>query len=138
MVRRGSFIRPVLLGTLLLASCATLQSPEPATSTKKLTNKDAGSTVVMKVGDTLEVALEGNPTTGYTWEVAPDSGALLSPRGEMQFKPDSSLIGAGGIVTLYFAAVQPGEGSLRLIYHRTFEPTVAPLKIFEINVLVNK
>jgi inhibitor of cysteine peptidase len=138
MFRKTLFIQPVLLGTLLLASCSTLPAPPATASLKKLTEKDAGSAVVMKVGDTLEIALEGNPTTGYTWELAPGSATLLAAQGSADFKPDSKLIGSGGIVTLRFTAVQPGEGSLQLIYHRTFEPKVPPLKTFGIRLEVDK
>ncbi len=102
----------------------------------KLTVSDAGKTVHVKQGDTLEIALEGNPTTGYTWEVAPGSGELVALQGEPQFKPDSSALGSGGMMTLQFKAVSRGTAPLKLIYHRTFEPNVAPLNSFEITVAV--
>jgi inhibitor of cysteine peptidase len=136
--RKAWFFGPILIGTVLLTSCSTLVSPQPAASPKKLTDKDTGSTVVIKVGQTLEVALQGNPTTGYIWEAAPDSAALLSPQGELQFKPDNNLIGSGGIVTLRFTALQPGEASLKLIYHRPWETNVPPIKTFEIKLIVTK
>ena len=44
----------------------TLVTPEPAASSTKLAAKDAGSTVKIRQGGTMEIALEGNPTTGYT------------------------------------------------------------------------
>src|SRR5512136_2840567 len=112
-----------------LASCAS-----PAANVTKLTAKDAGSTVNIRVGNTLEIALEGNPTTGYTWEIAPDSGILLSQQGEAEFKSGSSALGSGGIVTLRFKAIQQGKTKLKLIYHRTFEPSVAPLQSYEIGL----
>ena len=102
----------------------------------KLTAKDAGTTVHLKQGDTLEIALEGNPTTGYTWEVAPGSADLVALQGEPQFKADSSALGSGGIMTLQFKAVKQGSAPLSLIYHRTFETGVAPLQSFEITIVV--
>ena len=116
-----------------LASCAS-----PAAGVTKLTAKDAGSTVNIRVGSTLEIALEGNPTTGYTWEIAPESGALLSQQGEAEFKSAGSALGSGGIVTLRFKAVQPGNMKLKLIYHRTFEKNVPPIKSYEIGLVVEK
>lgn len=110
--------------------------PRPAVT--KLTAKDAGSTVTLRVGDSLEIALEGNPTTGYTWEMAPGAGALLEQRGEWEFKPDSSALGSGGMVTLRFKSIQQGEARLKLIYHRTFEPNAPPLRTFEIKLVVGK
>ena len=123
----------------LLSACAALAScASPAASVTRLTAKDAGSTVNVKVGNTLEIALEGNPTTGYTWEIAPESGTLLSQQGEAEFKPASSALGSGGMVTLRFKAMQPGKMQLKLIYHRIFEKNVPPLKSYEIGLVVGK
>ena len=133
MAMRNIHLLALLSVCAVLASCAS-----PAASVTRLTAKDAGSTVNVKVGSTLEIALEGNPTTGYTWEIAPESGALLSQQGEAEFKPASSALGSGGIVTLRFKAIQPGNMKLKLIYHRTFEPGVAPLKSYEIGLVVGK
>ena len=121
----------------LLSVCAALAScASPAANVIKLTAQDAGSTVNIQVGNTLEIALEGNPTTGYTWEIAPESGALLSQQGEAEFKPASSALGSGGIVTLRLKAMQPGNMKLKLIYHRTFEKNVPPLQSYEIGLVV--
>lgn len=111
---------------------------EDATPIMKITAKDAGSTVNLKVGQILEIALEGNPTTGYTWEVAPDSGTLLTQQGDWDFTPDSNALGSGGMVTLRFKAVQTGSTELKLIYHRTFEPDVSPIHNFDINLVVEQ
>ena len=133
MATRAIHLLALLSVFILLASCGS-----PAASVTRLTAKDAGSTVNIKVGNTLEIALEGNPTTGYTWEIAPDGGALLSQQGEAEFKSASSALGSGGIVTLRFKAIQPGNMKLKLIYHRTFEPGVAPLQSYEIGLVVEK
>lgn len=37
-------------------------------STLTLREEDANGMVSLRVGDTLEVVLAGNPTTGYQWE----------------------------------------------------------------------
>ncbi len=115
----------------ILAACGAAGS-DPV----KLTAKDAGTTVHLKQGGVLEIALEGNPTTGYTWEAAPESGDLVVLQGEPQFKADTSALGSGGIMTLQFKAVKTGTAPLKLIYHRTFEPGVAPLQSFEVTVVV--
>lgn len=116
------------------------QKHDPAanTSNMKLSTKDAGSTVNLKLGQIMDITLEGNPTTGYTWEVAPDSGTLLAQQGEWEFTPDSNALGSGGTVTLRFKAIQSGNAVLKLIYHRTFEPEAQPIHTFEINLVVNE
>ncbi len=101
-----------------------------------LTQKDAGTTVHVKQGTNVNIALEGNPTTGYNWEVAPGGSGVLEQQGEPTFKPENSALGSGGMVTLQFKASQAGTINLKLIYHRTSEPNVAPLHTFEVMIVV--
>ena len=126
-----------LLGCFLVCTTLAACASHKPTMTK-LVAKDAGSTVHIREGDILEIALEGNPTTGYTWEVAPAIGALLVQQGEGEYKAESSALGAGGIVTLRFKAIEKGTAELKLIYHRTFEPNVPPLRTFDIKIIVDK
>jgi inhibitor of cysteine peptidase len=121
----------VLTGVLLLGTCAT-----PAAGTVRLSEQDTGRTVELYVRDRLEVVLEGNPTTGYQWEQVAGEAAILRPAGEPAFKPDTRALGAGGTMTLPFEAAGAGKTTLTLIYHRSFEPTVPPLKTFEANIVV--
>jgi inhibitor of cysteine peptidase len=102
----------------------------------RITENDAGSTVKLQQRQILEVALQGNPTTGYTWEVVPGAESVLKQQSEPQFDAESKALGSGGRVTLRFEAVGQGEAALGLIYHRTFEPGVAPLDTFEVKVVV--
>ena len=114
-----------------LAACGA-KGVDPVT----LTQKDAGTAVHVKQGSIVNVTLEGNPTTGYTWEIAPGGSGVLEPQGEPVFKADSNALGSGGMMTFQFKAAQAGTSSLKLIYHRTFEPNVAPLQTFEVTIIV--
>jgi inhibitor of cysteine peptidase len=129
-------IRRIQVVFSFLAIVSFLAGAGCSTSPAKLTSKDAGTTVHVAQGHLLEIQLEGNPTTGYTWEAAPDSSSLLVQQGEPQFKADSSALGSGGLMTLRFKAEQKGTGVLKLIYHRTFEPNVAPLRTVEFTLVV--
>ncbi|MDQ1336481.1 MAG: inhibitor of cysteine peptidase, partial [Thermodesulfobacteriota bacterium] len=53
----------------------------------KLTDEDLGRTVELGIGETLEVVLSGNPTTGYVWDVASLDRDILKQVGETEFKP---------------------------------------------------
>ena len=102
----------------------------------ELSSEDARRTVTMHPADQLEVVLDGNPTTGYQWEIASVDSAILKPIGEAEFRPDSSALGAGGKVALHFEVLVPGKTVLRLIYHRSFEQAVPPLKTFQVEIEV--
>jgi len=101
-----------------------------------LSEEDAGRTAELRAGDRLEVVLNGNPTTGYRWGVASVDPAVLRQFGEPEFKPDTKAIGSGGKVILRFEAAAPGQTVLQLIYHRTWEKGIPPVKTFEVTVVV--
>ncbi len=96
---------------------------------------DAGKTISLRQGDTLVVTLDGNTTTGYTWE-ASQAVSTLKQVGTAEFVPSSNKLGAPGQITLKFQAVQAGQGTLNLVYQRPFEKGVQPAKTFTINVTV--
>ena len=120
--------------TSLLYACAAETSQEQLTI--QLTEADAGRLVELRVGDTLEVILPGNPTTGFQWEVSEINSAILEPIGEPKFEPSSNAVGSGGNVTLRFEAVGTGQTELKLIHHRPFEENVPPIQTFEVTITV--
>ena len=103
-----------------------------------LSEKDTGSTVWILSGETLEVALKGNPTTGYMWEVASVDTTVLVRIGKAEFIPDRMARGAGGMIIVRFKAGKAGQTHLKLIYHRSFEKDIPPVKTFEVTVLVEE
>ena len=132
MTVRGLRIWLGLLSLVLLPLACAPAAPGART----IGEADAGKSVEAKVGETLVVTLEANPTTGYMWEVAPDSAAQLKLRGEPVHNPDSPAAGAGGKTALTFDVVSAGTGKLRLVYRRSFEAGVPPVKTFELGVTV--
>ena len=126
----------VALLTLLVAlTLATSCSPQQ--QEVKATMDDNGREMQLKKGQTLVVTLEGNPTTGYSWEVAePLDEQVLRQAGEPEFKAESDLVGAGGVQVLRFEAVNAGKMTLKLVYHRPWEEGVDPLETYSIQVVV--
>ncbi len=47
----------------------------------KLTDNNQGRTVELCIGETLEVELRGNPTTGYVWDIASLDKEILKQVG---------------------------------------------------------
>jgi inhibitor of cysteine peptidase len=124
------------INVLVLVGCDVAQ---PATPNEvRLTEKggDCGSSVELNTGDSLSLALEGNPTTGYVWEIESNDPAVMKPSGEPEYHADSEAIGAGGTYTFRFTAVAKGKVTLRLVYHRPFEKNVPELKSCEVTIIV--
>jgi len=126
----------IALLTLLLAlTVATGCSPQQ--QEVKASLDDDGREKQLKKGQTLVVTLEGNPTTGYSWEVAePLDEQVLRQAGEPEFKSESDALGAGGVQVLRFEAVNAGKITLKLVYHRPWEKDVEPLETYSIQVVV--
>lgn len=120
---RAALVALLALCALPLAGCApaaTAQPTPPQTppQTVRLTGDDDGRVLSLRVGDTLEINLATNPSTGYTWQPVFSTWPVLDPVGEPQYQSDSGLIGSGGRATLRFRVVGPGQVQLALAYRR--------------------
>ena len=123
----------ILAAALLAAACGS----SPSTPLK-ISAEENGKNVSLQKGQTLEITLESNPTTGYNWEVVDAAEGILKQAGEpeyLQSNPqDKTLVGAGGAETFRFEAAGSGTATLKLVYHRSWEKNVEPIKTFEVTV----
>ena len=126
----------VLASVLLLAALSGVCSSSTDTPVQ-LGPDDNGSTVILPVGDSFNITLEGNLTTGYSWEAdpAPDP-SVLELVGEPAYQSESKALGAGGEFTFTYRAAGEGETGLRLVYYRPFEPDVPPLEEYLLTIQV--
>ena len=69
-------------------------------ATIEVTEKDNGAALKLQPGDQVAVRLPGNPTTGYTWELAAVSVDILEPGLEPEFARDSELMSPAGMVEI--------------------------------------
>jgi len=100
-----------------------------------VTAADADQTVRVTPGQMLEVVLDANPSTGYTWTIV-SAPEFLQAEGEPGFRSEaaSDIVGAGGKQTLEFSVTASGDGALELSYVRPWEQGVAPADTFRIEV----
>lgn len=102
-----------------------------------LTAADNGSQVEVKVGEQIVITLDGNPSTGYTWEAKDLDATMIEQVGDPVFSSSNpGLVGAGGTLTLTFKALKAGAASLTLVYHRPWETGVDPIDTFAVTVTV--
>lgn len=101
----------------------------------RVNENENGKTIYLKIGDTLEVFLEGNPTTGYAWDVDQLDPAILK-RGESDFIPAVGGLGSACTEVLRFEAIAAGGAVLKLHYKRSFEKGITPLRYFRLWVVV--
>ena len=88
-------------------------------------------------GQTIAVALDSNPTTGYSWAVSDVDQNVLRQLGDPSYQsPNTKLTGVGGVETFRFEAANAGLTTLKLVYRRSWETNIAPIKTFTVQVAV--
>lgn len=78
-------------------------------------------TITAPKGSTFSFSLEGNATTGYTWQAKIEDEEIVALVSNEYASEDSNMAGSGGIATLTFKALKKGETKLILEYARDWE-----------------
>ena len=132
-IKRIVFISLVaLIFVLCFSGCSATR--------KTLTEKNNGDILSLKINDTVEIRLESNPTTGYSWILSDKvDNTIVSITGPefIQSKEDKEMVGAGGYEIFSLRAISKGKTSIILNYERSWEDEVEPLETFEIIILVD-
>jgi inhibitor of cysteine peptidase len=101
-----------------------------------LRETDTGRTIELKRGDTLIVELEGNPTTGFLWEVESVDATILKQQGEPEYKAgEPGKIGGVGAFVFTLEASDKGQTELQMVYRRPSDKET-PAQTFEVSVVV--
>jgi inhibitor of cysteine peptidase len=130
MIRKTSLLFTIVCIWFLAAACTSSKEVE-------LTSEDDGSQVEVRKGEQLMITLEGNPSTGYSWETQGLDTNVFEQVGDPIFvSSNPDLIGSGGTITLTFNAIQPGTTTINLVYHRPWETDVEPLDTFTVTATV--
>jgi inhibitor of cysteine peptidase len=116
--------------SILLASCATL-SPTPTptlpptaeTPNTLLEPTDPTQLVTVKTGETFELVLPSNPSTGYHWDIIPELDENILQFVEQNYRAEQPVIpGSGGIDVWTFRAVSAGDTTVVLGYYPPSNP----------------
>jgi inhibitor of cysteine peptidase len=133
MSRRHLLAAIAVAAVALFAGCGGGDGAE-----LRLTEADSGRSVELAPGETLEITLPSNITTGFSWHLATEPDvAVLEPRSSRYNEPqDGDTVGAGGSETWVFRTQDAGTTRLELAYYRPWEPDVVEGR-FELQVTVS-
>jgi inhibitor of cysteine peptidase len=94
--------------------------------------------VKLKVGSVLEVRLEANHTTGYSWVFAPAVNPVLMRQGRTVYQEHvaGNTVGASGVEVWRFKAMKAGKQGLQFEYRRPWEKGSPPAKVVTFSVTV--
>jgi inhibitor of cysteine peptidase len=99
------------------------------------TYSDAGETIEVKVDGEFIIALDSNPTTGYSWEATYDETQLELISDDYEADETDGLItGAGGTEYFRFKALKAGEFEITLDYQRSWEDEPSERMVFSVEV----
>ena len=131
----GVFITLLLglvAGAFLLAEALGGSSPNQTLTLGESAN---GKTLTVSAKTSILLQLPGNPSTGYDWEVTIGNPSVLD-QSTWEFTPSSTALGAGGTYSFWFQPKASGRTDVTLVYRRSWETGVAPLKTYKITIAV--
>ena len=137
-MQRITLFLTALAAVIILSACShplpvQVSPPEQL----PIATSDNGTTVNAFVGQELVITLDGNPSTGYSWEIKDMDPTMFLQVGETQFTSSNpNLVGSGGTQTLTIRILKSGAATLTLVYHRPGETGVAPANTFSVVLLV--
>lgn len=105
--------------TLLSLSCVTLMptaEPEPTREpVVEISTTDPNQPVEVQAGETFEIVIESNPTTGYHWEIVGGLDENIIQFVSSDYKNEEPItIGSGGVDIWTFKAASAGQTLLTL------------------------
>jgi inhibitor of cysteine peptidase len=128
---------------LLIFACGSLAAQQAAsTSPAKaaavvLTDRDNGTDIDLAPETPLTVKLASNPSTGYAWTIAGDPAPLKLQKASFQKgKTKAGAVGASGIAVFHLHASSAGMATLTLVYRRSWEYNLPPMRTFSVRVNV--
>lgn len=106
-----------------------------------LTQSQNGSRIKVIKGSEIQIILDSNPTTGFSWQIiAFDSSVIHLQSEEMLAKEknaeDEIRVGTPGKQLFRFKALQNGKTKLLLDYRRPWEKTAPAANQFSIEITV--
>src|SRR5438874_44528 len=117
-LRRTSRTRKIVLRTTAATRMAKKMMPRTRSARwpalcMVVTIADSGRVVNLKRGDTFEVRLESNPSTGYDWTVSHEKNDIVRKKS-MKFMRGGAgdMPGTGGMDVWKFEAVKAGNQRL--------------------------
>jgi inhibitor of cysteine peptidase len=137
MRRCGVALRCGMVVAFLAAVGGVVSGQATAAGVTVVTSQTGGA-VSLKAGAVLEVRLDANHTTGYSWVAAPAANPVLVRQGKAKYDESSAegKVGAGGVEVWRFKALNAGKQTLQFDYRRPWEKNVPAAKTVVYSVTV--
>ena len=114
------------IAAILLTACITSSSiptatfPPPPVETEDIPLEPTDHTqlITVKAGETFDLAVPSNPSTGYHWDIIPELDPnFVEFAGQNYFADQPVAPGSGGMEVWTFRAIHPGDTTIVLGYY---------------------
>ncbi len=103
-----------------------------------LGSHDDGKKIQVQVGEVIELALEEQGGTGYTWEFNKlDEKHFQVLNNETRHPAGRPLIGGPVLKVWHLKTIAPGDANISLDYLRPWEGRAKAVKHFQVNVHIH-
>ena len=114
-----------LVMIILLAGCASSSftptpTLPPTAETQSILPEPSDHTqlITVKAGETFELVVPSNPSTGYHWDINPELDENLIQFVSRDYIPEQPVMpGSGGVDIWTFRAINPGDTTVVLGYY---------------------
>ena len=98
------------------------------------TYTDSTQTINTGTNQEFIIALDSNPTTGYSWQASYDESVLelVGKSYEMGEEAKQGVVGAGGVEYFQFKVLKAGKTEITLVYKRPWEEESLYQKAFTV------
>ncbi len=132
------FLFTALCLSLALGACSSSRA-----GLLKLYQRNSGEIINLRVGETMEVLLDGDPGTDIHWLKVPGDPEILEQIGGTQYEHDMETHSAERKLITRFRATAPGRTRLQLNYNNPAQDTRGiasgtPGREFEVWVVVRE
>ena len=121
---------PLLVLILILFFSCSAQKPLLISK-----DKNNASVSVCKNG-LFTIALECNPSTGYSWNIVSIDSTRAKLIADPAFTARDSLPGTSGTCFLEFKALKKGTNRIKLAYFQAFDSASVPQDSFAVTVII--
>ncbi|MDP8235062.1 MAG: protease inhibitor I42 family protein [Candidatus Erginobacter occultus] len=136
-----NFVKQVILYAAVLAATigAGRSGPTPTIMHQTPVYTEPKVTIKIEAGAEFTIALDSNPTTGYSWNFAEKLDPEILTLVDSRFQPpETRLKGAGGKQFWTFRALKEGRSEIALKYFRSWEKDVPPAREADFTVIVEE
>lgn len=136
------FLAGLVIAAALVAGCTTSgdrppSTAEPTTTVPLQLNESAdGTTHAVALNSIINLTLNENPTTNYSWKVSITPGLRIISDDYVSDDPSGTVVGAGGTHHWQIAAHSLGHQRIRGVYAQPWENSVQNVTDFKVDLSV--